>query len=193
MRSLRERISAELGRPSGDGQPFALFAMDLDNFKQVNDRFDHSMGDRVLCAVAAALSEELEPGDLAVRRGGDEFAVLVANPAERDLDELQAALERAIARARTATCPQITPSGTVAYIRTRPGEELGAMMERADQALHDAKVASRAAPAWTSAPVGRSAGHGRRRGARCASGEELAESAARARCNRAGSARSSES
>lgn len=143
MRSLRERISAELGRPSGDGRPFALFAMDLDNFKQVNDRFDHSTGDTVLCAVATALCNELEPGDLAVRRGGDEFGALVPNPATRDLDELRERLEGAIMRARTANCPGITPSGTVAYIRTRPGEELGAMMERADQALHDAKVASR--------------------------------------------------
>jgi diguanylate cyclase (GGDEF)-like protein len=143
MRSLRERISTGLGRPSGDGRPFALFAIDLDNFKQVNDRFDHSLGDRVLCAVSAALREELEPGDLAVRRGGDEFSVLVANPAARDLEELRDRLALAIVRARIATCPQVTPSGTVAYIRTRPGEELGAMIERADRALHDAKINSR--------------------------------------------------
>jgi len=146
MRSLRERISADLGRPGGDGHLFALFAIDLDNFKEVNDRFDHSTGDRVLCGVSAALTEELEPGDLASRRGGDEFAVLVANPSQRDLEELRGRLERAIARARVATCPQVTPSGTVAYIRTRPGEEIGAVMERADQALHDAKVASRERP-----------------------------------------------
>ena len=121
VRSMRERISLELGRSNGGGLPFALFAMDLDNFKQVNDRFDHSLGDTVLCAVSAALTEELRPGDLAVRRGGDEFAVLVANPGERDLNELRKRLEAAIARARIATCPEVTPSGTVAYIRTRPG------------------------------------------------------------------------
>jgi diguanylate cyclase (GGDEF)-like protein len=143
MRSLRERISAALGRPSRDAQPFALFAMDLDNFKQVNDHFDHSTGDRVLCAVATALGEELEASDLLVRRGGDEFAVLVANLGGRDLDELRERLKGAIVLAPTAICPQITPSATVGYIRTQPGEELGAMMERADQALHDAKGASR--------------------------------------------------
>ena len=143
MRSLRKQISAELGRPSGEGRPFALFAMDMDNFKQVNDRFDHSMGDRVLSAIADAICEELQPGDLAVRRGGDEFAVLVPDPSTRDLDALRESLQRAIARARIAICPQVTPSGTVAYIRTGPGEELGAMMERADEALHDAKLASR--------------------------------------------------
>jgi len=143
MRSLRERIATEPGRPGRDAQPFALFAMDLDNFKQVNDRFDHSTGDRVLCGVAAAVGDELEASDLLVRRGGDEFAVLVANLGERDLNELREQLESAIVRTRTAICPQITPSATVGYVRTRPGEELGAMMERADQALHDAKVTSR--------------------------------------------------
>jgi diguanylate cyclase (GGDEF)-like protein len=143
VRSLRERISAELGRPGDAGQPWALFAIDMDNFKQVNDRFDHSLGDRVLCAVAVALGEEVGASDLVVRRGGDEFAVLAASLGERDLDELRERLEGAIVRARTATCPQITPSAAVGYIRTRPGEELGGMMERADQALHDAKVASR--------------------------------------------------
>jgi diguanylate cyclase (GGDEF)-like protein len=143
MRSLRERIAAELREQGGEGEAFALFAIDMDNFKQVNDRFDHSLGDRVLCAVAAALAAQLEAGDLVARRGGDEFVVLAANMGTRDLDALRERYAGAIVRARAAICPQITPSAAVGYIRTRPGEELGAMLERADQALHDAKVASR--------------------------------------------------
>jgi diguanylate cyclase (GGDEF)-like protein len=145
MRGLRECISASAapGASSADEAPFALYAIDMDNFKQVNDQFDHSMGDTVLSAIAAAIRDELGPNDLAVRRGGDEFAVLVPDPSTRDLEGLCDSLERAIARARIATCPQITPSGTVAYIRTEPGEELGSMMERADEALHHAKLASR--------------------------------------------------
>jgi diguanylate cyclase (GGDEF)-like protein len=145
MRALRERIAAPASpaTSNGDRPRFALYAMDMDNFKQVNDQFDHSMGDSVLCAIAGAIREELEPNDLAVRRGGDEFAVLVPDQATRDLDGLRERLQHAIARARMATCPQITPSGTVAYIRTTPGEELGGMMERADEALHHAKLASR--------------------------------------------------
>src|SRR5271155_5037057 len=68
MRRLRERISDGARPPGEDEQPLALFAMDLDNFKQVNDRFDHSTGDRVLCAVAVALDKELDPSDVLVRR-----------------------------------------------------------------------------------------------------------------------------
>ena len=114
MRCLRERISTEMGHARGVGSPFALFAIDLDDFKRVNDRFDHTLGDRVLCAVAKALNEELEPGDLAARRGGDEFSVLAPNRPARDLDALREGLVGAIERARIATCPQVTPSGTAA-------------------------------------------------------------------------------
>jgi diguanylate cyclase (GGDEF)-like protein len=146
MRNLREAISVEQNSAKSPRRPFALFAMDLDNFKEVNDRFDHSLGDRVLCAVAETLSEELNAGDLAARRGGDEFSVLVRDAVSLDLDELRDRLERAIARARNAVCPEVTPSGSVAYVLARPGEEIGGMLERADQALHDAKLLSAGPP-----------------------------------------------
>ncbi|MHB8491466.1 MAG: GGDEF domain-containing protein, partial [Solirubrobacteraceae bacterium] len=143
VRALRQRITAELGRGKEKGAPFALFAMDLDEFKRVNDTFDHTVGDAVLRAVARALHEELAPGDMVARRGGDEFSVVVTNAGTRDLDDLTSRIEAAIIRAREATCPEITPTGSAAYIRTQPGEELGSMMARADDALHQAKLASR--------------------------------------------------
>ena len=143
VRSLRERITAECARCGRQGSPFALFAIDLDDFKQVNDRFDHTAGDRVLCAVASALRAQLEPGDLVARRGGDEFSALVLDPGTRDLEELGGRLEAAIRQARQETCPEITPTGTAAYVCAQPGEQLGALIARADDALHRAKQAAR--------------------------------------------------
>ncbi|MDE3069414.1 MAG: diguanylate cyclase, partial [Acidobacteriota bacterium] len=140
MRALRERIG---GEPASAQEPFALFALDLDNFKEVNDRFDHALGDRVLCAVAGALSGELQEGDLAVRRGGDEFVVHAPSPGARDLEDLRRRIEHAVREVRRAICPGVRPSVGVAYIRTRPGEELGATLERADDALHEVKAAVR--------------------------------------------------
>jgi diguanylate cyclase (GGDEF)-like protein len=140
-RRLREDLSDALVRFESDGEQFALFAMDLDNFKLVNDVFDHGMGDRVLQAVAREISAEIAPGDLVARRGGDEFSALIANAANRDLDELRDRLSGAIARARTEVCPSITPSGGVAYIRVREGDGLASTLQRADDELHDVKSA----------------------------------------------------
>lgn len=140
-RRLRERLTDALGKPFGDGQPFVLFAIDLDNFKVVNDTFDHSTGDRVLCAVAKALDEEVRFDDLVARRGGDEFSVLITSPNEVDLDELTMRLERAIERARLATCPQITPSGSVAYVESLEGDSIASVLQRADDELHTRKLA----------------------------------------------------
>ena len=141
-RRLRETLASELGQePLENGQPFALFAIDLDNFKLVNDIFDHVTGDAVLCAVADALEAEVGEDDLVARRGGDEFSVLVKRSAGVDLDRLQGRLSDAIERARLATCPQITPSGSVAYVLSEEDDSISSILQRADDMLHASKVA----------------------------------------------------
>ena len=140
-RRLRERLTEAFGKPFGQGQPFALMAIDLDNFKLVNDTFDHTTGDRVLIAVANALDEEVAEDDLVARRGGDEFSVFVAQPERVDLDALAERLEAAINRARMATCPQITPSGSVGWVRSEQGDSIASVLQRADDALHERKLA----------------------------------------------------
>jgi diguanylate cyclase (GGDEF)-like protein len=59
-----------------DGRKNALFLIDLDHFKRVNDRYGHSLGDRVLQVVAERLRTVTRPSDLLARLGGDEFAVI---------------------------------------------------------------------------------------------------------------------
>jgi diguanylate cyclase (GGDEF)-like protein len=59
-----------------DGRKHALFLIDLDHFKRINDRYGHSLGDRVLQVVAERLRTVTRPSDLLARLGGDEFAVL---------------------------------------------------------------------------------------------------------------------
>lgn len=140
-RRLRETLAFALGRTEGDSEPFALYAIDLDNFKLVNDTFDHTTGDAVLCAVAEALESEVGADDLVARRGGDEFSVLISHPAGVDLDRMTARLARAIERARMATCPQITPSGSVAYVISSADDSISTVLQRADDELHESKRA----------------------------------------------------
>ncbi len=138
IRALRERLVAE---STGDGREseFALFAIDLDNFKQVNDRFDHSFGDTVLRAVAQAIADAVEPGDFVARRGGDEFSIVVSRAGERDLDKLRERIVAAIREVRMRTCPQVTPSAGVAYVLACPDGSPDAVVERADEVLKQTK------------------------------------------------------
>jgi diguanylate cyclase (GGDEF)-like protein len=63
--------------PGAGGGPLVLLLVDLDRFKAVNDAYSHSVGDRVLCDVAATLRAHCRREDIAVRFGGDEFAVFI--------------------------------------------------------------------------------------------------------------------
>lgn len=74
------RLGSSAGAGSTPG-PLALFLLDLDGFKAVNDRWGHEAGDQLLRAVAGRLQQVARPGDIAARLGGDEFVLVVAQPA----------------------------------------------------------------------------------------------------------------
>jgi diguanylate cyclase (GGDEF)-like protein len=68
--------AAEMGHAVRSDAPYSIFCMDLDGFKQINDRYGHAAGDQVLCEIAKRLVQTLRQGDLLARLGGDEFAVV---------------------------------------------------------------------------------------------------------------------
>ena len=76
-RALQERLAAEIARHQRRGREFVLVLLDLDGFKQVNERFGHLEGDRLLAEIGAALDDEVRGEDSVFRQGGDEFAVIV--------------------------------------------------------------------------------------------------------------------
>lgn len=140
MRRLMERMRDAIAIAGRGGEPVALFALDLDDFKQVNDRFGHGRGDELLRAVADSVSEAVDPGDLVARRGGDEFAVLTVVHRDRDLDETRVRIEQAVRRAREQSCPQVTTTASVGYVVSEAGESPPAMLARADAQLHNRKL-----------------------------------------------------
>jgi diguanylate cyclase (GGDEF)-like protein len=127
-----------------DGHPFALVMADLDYFKQINDRFGHLEGDRLLREVGALLQASVRDSDLICRWGGEEFLLLLnhcdAEEAERVADALRRRLVgqdfKLAGRSQRITMSM----GLTVY---RPGDTVQAMIDRADQALYAAKDAGR--------------------------------------------------
>ena len=76
-RTLQTFLDRLAGSADGDPVPYAVLFMDLDDFKQINDRFGHRTGDHVLAVLASRWKKALRQDDLLVRYGGDEFVVML--------------------------------------------------------------------------------------------------------------------
>jgi len=84
-RFAEQRLAAEVARSARKGHPLTVVLLDLDEFKYINDTYGHPAGDLVLQEFAAALNRAIRGGDLAVRMGGDEFALLLDDIAGDEL------------------------------------------------------------------------------------------------------------
>ena len=82
---LNERLQQEIARADRDSKQLAVFFLDLDRFKNVNDSLGHSAGDELLVKVAKHLSNSIRTTDLVVRMSGDEFVVLITDIDNPDL------------------------------------------------------------------------------------------------------------
>ena len=134
------RLHEEVARSERYGHPLTLIALDLDNFKQVNDRYGHAAGDIVLIAIADALRRSSRMVDVPCRCGGDEFVVILPQtPLEQGMDAAERLLVAAndVLRQRGFS-PGVSISGGVAGHQHGMGgaDELA---HRADQALYLAK------------------------------------------------------
>ncbi|MDQ3766592.1 MAG: diguanylate cyclase, partial [Actinomycetota bacterium] len=131
-RAFQEEIRRACRLAESSGEPLSLVLVDVDDFKQTNDRFGHQYGDDVLVGVARALRSR-RSSDRAYRLGGDEYAILLPHT------EVSGALLAANrARATVArTNPEITLSAGVAQFE--PGTSDDTLNERSDAALYEAK------------------------------------------------------
>lgn len=82
--SFRELVDADLKSPNGE-EVRALIMIDIDNFKEVNDTYDHSYGDSALVKVANKLKSIFREDDYIARVGGDEFCIYIKNASKRDI------------------------------------------------------------------------------------------------------------
>lgn len=125
-----------------------LHCLDLDHFKPVNDMHGHVIGDLLLKAVAGRLTRLVRSGDLAVRLGGDEFVVLQAGVTHPDQAELAARrFIRALKEPFTIAGETIRIGACIGSAAGYAGEDLTALLERADKSLYEMKRRRRIKPA----------------------------------------------
>jgi diguanylate cyclase (GGDEF)-like protein len=98
-RYLQARLREELARAQRLGHSLALLMIDIDHFKQINDRFGHLAGDTVLHEVAARIAAQMRTSDTGARFGGDEFALLLQEGSVADAERVAARVLEAV-RAR---------------------------------------------------------------------------------------------
>lgn len=134
----------EMGRSRRYSSPLSLLIMDLDNFKQINDRLGHDAGDVLLCRFVAIACEILRSEDVFCRFGGEEFVALLPNTAA---EQAQVAAERlrtafAAETLTTKTSDTAQPSAitvSIGIAELRQDEDIESLLRRADVALYRAK------------------------------------------------------
>jgi diguanylate cyclase (GGDEF)-like protein len=143
-----EGALADGDNPPGPGHGTAILAIDLDNFKNINDRYGHQVGDLVLAEVARRIQSCLRRGDLAARVGGDEFAALLRGLP--DADDARAVAQRLVeALSRPANINSVTLDcgASIGLSYTEEAEPVHSLVRQADIALYAAKDQGRGC--WT--------------------------------------------
>jgi diguanylate cyclase (GGDEF)-like protein len=137
-RFATSRLAAEADRSRRYGHPLTVVVMDLDLFKETNDRYGHAAGDLVLKEFGARLNSIVRVSDVAARVGGDEFLILLPECPESSVDAL---LERLGTPEVQYNGHRIPITYSVGWAGYRPGERPERLLDRADRALYADKRA----------------------------------------------------
>lgn len=137
---LASRCDDAIGDAIARGRTTALFFLDLDGFKTINDSYGHAAGDLVLREVAARLRQTVRNDDLLIRFGGDEFIVLSSLGRDADVPLVVGKIERALAGPMTIQGRAVVVSASVGVaVYGRDGMELEELIRAADAAMYAAK------------------------------------------------------
>ena len=139
-----EAIDAQLRLTNRASRPLSIIMFDIDEFKGVNDCFGHLAGDALLAGVGRQLGNVLRASDIKCRYGGDEFLVILPETPLTGAEQVAEDLRRQISRLRHPVESTLSISASVGVASVAEGEfDAKALLERADEALYQAKKAGR--------------------------------------------------
>ena len=143
-RTLFQRHAEELFR-DGEGRPFAILYIDIDEFKRINDTLGHLIGDEFLKGVAERLRQSVGRDDFIARLGGDEFAILQRGfVSTEDVQALVARIYQALRTPFDCRGHQLSSDASIGIaIGPRDGADLSDLLKNADLAMYAAKAAGR--------------------------------------------------
>lgn len=139
-RFAEQRLATEVARSERRGHPLTVLTLDLNNFKEINDKYGHPAGDQVLHEFAAQLNKVIRGSDLAVRLGGDEFLVLLP---ECTVEQLQHVVGRLGVLEVNWQGQKIPVTFSAGWKQYELGERPEEMLARADEILYARKRASK--------------------------------------------------
>lgn len=141
-RYFHELLEIELSRQSRYKRPFTLVYLDLDNFKQVNDRFGHTEGDQLISFIAIQLKHQLRNTDIISRLGGDEFAILFPEAGQQEAEVIMSKIYSHLTEQLSQKYPFVTFSaGAVTYITTP--NSAAETIKIADELMYSVKNSTR--------------------------------------------------
>ena len=139
-RSGEQRLAQEMSRSTRNGHPLTILALDLDDLKQVNDRFGHPAGDELIRTFAERLNKAIRGSDLAARLGGDEFLVLLPECKPEGVLQVLSRLSGLQVQCKGHL---VEVSFSAGWTNFKPGESADELLRRADDALYANKRATR--------------------------------------------------
>lgn len=135
------RLVQAIGRANRIGGKLAVFFIDLDGFKQVNDAFGHEIGDQVLRDVASKLTESVKRSDTLARIGGDEFVLLIEG--FQGLEQVRSVANKiveSISSLHTSALQKVRISASIGIsLYPDHGNDSRTLLVRADEAMYEAK------------------------------------------------------
>src|SRR5437588_5593943 len=144
---FEQQLEAEVARSDRKSQPFALLMVDIDHFKQLNDRYGHHAGDQVLRDVSSILVRDMREVDTVARYGGEEFVIILPETSQPGALFVAQRLRKAVEQSRFfAGSPQAVESLTISIgiaIFDQDASFKRDLIENADAALYAAKKQGR--------------------------------------------------